>query len=89
MLRSKHRIISFALRPLDRAITPAKSSVFCFESKCRRPVDSGENSASVMAAADVRDVLERNSRLRAVFKVKAVRKEVFVKVALATSCTSM
>lgn len=29
-----------------------------------------------MAAADVRDVLERKSRLRAVFKVKAVRKEV-------------
>jgi hypothetical protein len=30
----------------------------------------------MMAAADVRDVLERKSRLRAVFKVKAVRKEV-------------
>jgi len=29
-----------------------------------------------MAAADVREVLERKSRLRAVFKVNAVRKEV-------------
>jgi len=76
MLRSKHRIVSFALRPLDKAITPAKSSAFCVKSKCKRLVDSGRNSASIMAAADVRDVLERKSRLRAVFKVKAVRKEV-------------
>lgn len=30
----------------------------------------------MMAAADVRDVLERKSRLSAVFRVKAVRKEV-------------
>ena len=69
-------MVSFALRPLDRAITPAKSSAFCVKSKCRRLVDSGRNSASIMAAADVSEVSDRKSRLRAVFKVKAVRKEV-------------
>jgi len=65
----------FAFNPELSAITPAMSMLFVVRSRCSKEVDSGRNSAKAMAPADVMDVDDRNSRFRAVFKVKAVRRD--------------
>lgn len=41
-------------------------------SRWRREVDSGRNSASAIAPAEVIDVEDKNKRFNAVFRVKAV-----------------
>jgi hypothetical protein len=68
--------VDFTFRPLLRAMTPAMSNEFCVKSKWRRLVDSGRNSASMMAPSAVREVADKNSRLSAVFSVKAVLSDV-------------
>lgn len=75
MFRSKHLITWFDFNPELSAITPAKSSWFIVRSRWSNDVDSGRNSARAIAPAEVIEVEERKSRLRAVFSVKAVRKD--------------
>ena len=75
MFRSKHRMMWFAFNPELSAITPAMSMLFMVRSRCSKEVDSGRNSAKAMAPADVMDVDDKKSRFRAVFRVKAVRRD--------------
>jgi hypothetical protein len=56
-------------------MTPARSRSFRVRSRWRRDADSGRNSARAMAPGDVSCVEERKSRLRAVLRVKAVRRD--------------
>lgn len=56
-------------------MTPAMSRLLTVRSRCKSDVDSGRNSAKAMAPADVKDVDERNRRLRALLSVKAVLKD--------------
>jgi hypothetical protein len=75
MFRSRHRITKFALRPPLRAMTPAKSKLFCVRSRCSKELDSGKNSARAMAPAEDNCVEDKNNRLRALLRVKAVRSD--------------
>lgn len=65
-------MVWFALRPELSAITPAMSRSLLVRSRWRREVDSGRNSASAIAPAEVMDVDDRNKRFKAVFRVNAV-----------------
>lgn len=65
---------------MHNAITPARSKWFCVKSKCNRLVDSGKNSASMIAPADVNEVPDKKSRRRAVLRVKAVLSEVIYRI---------
>lgn len=53
-------------------MTPARSKLFIVRSKWSSDVDSGKNSASAIAPAEVMDVDDRNKRFNASFKVNAV-----------------
>lgn len=64
-----------AFNPELRANTPAKSRLFMVRSKCKSDVDSGRNSANAMAPAEFSEVEDKKSRLRALFNVKAVRRD--------------
>ena len=75
MFKSRHRITWLDLRPSLRAITPAISKLLIVRSKCSKDDDSGRNSASAIAPADVSEVEERNNRLSEVFKVNAVLRD--------------
>lgn len=68
-------MVWFAFKPEFKAITPARSRSFMVRSKCSNDVDSGRNSARAIAPADVIEVDERNSRLRASLRVNAVRND--------------
>src|SRR5882762_1892233 len=70
--RSRQRIVWFALSPELSAMTPAMSRLLTVRSRWSKEVDSGRNSARAIAPAEVRWVEERNNRLRAVLRVKAV-----------------
>ena len=56
-------------------MTPAKSRLFMVRSRCKSEVDSGMNSAKAIAPNEVSDADERNKRFKALFHVKAVRKD--------------
>jgi hypothetical protein len=65
----------FASSPLERASTPATPSAFSVRSRCRRDALSGRNSASAIAPEEPMPVEERKSRLSAVLRVNAVRRD--------------
>jgi len=56
-------------------MTPAMSRSFIVRSRWSSEVDSGRNSASAIAPAEVIEVDDKNSRFRAVFRVNAVRSD--------------
>lgn len=75
IFRSKHLMMWLLFSPELRAITPARSSALFVRSRCRSDVDSGRNSASAIAPAELRCVEERKRRLRELLSVNAVLRD--------------
>jgi hypothetical protein len=69
-IQAPHHMVS-----LQTASTPAISILFSVRPSARSALLSGTNSASIIALADLRPAAARESCLRAVLSVNAVRRD--------------